>query len=285
MTIDPRQLRPSELCRVLNSTPLGEVINERQLHRQRARAGLRIGDARQVDLVRYVAWLVQVRHAPQRQPPNAAPAVHEIAEAAQGAAAIGSRRNQLAGHGQKLTSKQEALIAALLTEPTYAAAATKAGVGQSTLYRWLKRPAFRDAYRRARRELVEAAIGRIQASTGQAVETLVAVARHGRRDSDRVRAAVALMHHAWRGLAEGDLLQGELEADDSSPMDTGDVVEMLSARLRVLDASDLPAALKSRLTAALTDALLRAINMDVLDQRLEAIQTVLLGRKEKNKKR
>jgi hypothetical protein len=53
---------------LLNSTPLGEVINERQLHRHRTRAGLRIGDARHVDLVRYVAWLIQVRHAPRPQP-------------------------------------------------------------------------------------------------------------------------------------------------------------------------------------------------------------------------
>jgi hypothetical protein len=62
---DPRRLRPSELCRLLNSTPLGEVIGERQLHRHRTRAGLRIGDARHVDLLRYVAWLVGIRHAPK----------------------------------------------------------------------------------------------------------------------------------------------------------------------------------------------------------------------------
>jgi hypothetical protein len=62
---DPRQLRPTEVCRLLNSTPLGEVINERQLHRHRTRAGMRIGDARHVDLLRYLAWLVQVRHAPK----------------------------------------------------------------------------------------------------------------------------------------------------------------------------------------------------------------------------
>jgi len=66
--IDPRKLRPSELCRLLNSTPLGEVIGERQLHRHRTRAGLRIGDSRHVDLVRYVAWLVQARHAPRPEP-------------------------------------------------------------------------------------------------------------------------------------------------------------------------------------------------------------------------
>ena len=68
MAIDPRKLRPSELCRLLNSTPLGEVIQERQLHRHRSRAGLRIGDARHVDLFRYIAWLVASRHAPRAAP-------------------------------------------------------------------------------------------------------------------------------------------------------------------------------------------------------------------------
>ncbi len=65
MAIDPRRLKPSELCRLVNSTPLGEVISERQLHRHRTRAGFRIGDSRHVDLFRYVAWLVSVRHAPK----------------------------------------------------------------------------------------------------------------------------------------------------------------------------------------------------------------------------
>jgi hypothetical protein len=65
---DPRRMRPSELCRLLNSTPLGEVINERQLFRHRTRAGVRIGDERHVDLLRYGAWLVQQRHAPKPKP-------------------------------------------------------------------------------------------------------------------------------------------------------------------------------------------------------------------------
>ncbi len=68
MANDPRKLRPSDLCRLLNSTSLGEVINERQLHRHRTRAGLRIGDARHVDLLRYVAWLVELRHTPKPEP-------------------------------------------------------------------------------------------------------------------------------------------------------------------------------------------------------------------------
>ncbi|MAE40898.1 MAG: hypothetical protein CML07_08285, partial [Psychrobacter sp.] len=62
MPIDPRNLRPGELCRLLNSTPLGEVINERQLYRHRTRAGYRVGDGNRIDLFRYAAWLVDVRH-------------------------------------------------------------------------------------------------------------------------------------------------------------------------------------------------------------------------------
>jgi hypothetical protein len=68
VAINPQKLRPSELCRLLNSTPLGEVLNERQLHRHRTRAGMRIGDARHVDLFRYLAWLVELRHTPRPEP-------------------------------------------------------------------------------------------------------------------------------------------------------------------------------------------------------------------------
>lgn len=68
MAIDPRHLKPSELCRLLNSTPRGTVIDERQLYRHRMRAGFRIGDGKHVDLFRYVAWLVVERHTPKPEP-------------------------------------------------------------------------------------------------------------------------------------------------------------------------------------------------------------------------
>src|SRR5262249_14120514 len=138
---------------------------------------------------------------------------------------------------------------------TYAAAATKAGVSQATLYRWLHLPAFRSAYRRARRELVEASIGRIQTATGQAVQTLLTVARHGRRDGDRVRAAIALLDHAYSGLVIADAHSEEQPA--AAPLDPSGVVRMLGNRLWQIDQSDLPAGEKSRLTATLADALLR----------------------------
>ena len=63
--IDPRQIKVFDLTRLLNSTPLGEVTNDRQVRRHRARAGYRIGDGKTVDLFRYVAWLSDLRHAPR----------------------------------------------------------------------------------------------------------------------------------------------------------------------------------------------------------------------------
>jgi len=41
VAINPRRLRPSELCPLVNSTPLGTVLDERQLLRHRTRAGFR----------------------------------------------------------------------------------------------------------------------------------------------------------------------------------------------------------------------------------------------------
>jgi hypothetical protein len=281
VSTDPRKLRPGELCRLLNSTPLGEVISQGQLRRHRTQAGLRIGEGPSVDLLCYIAWLVVKRHQPQpdNRPPSDQPPPVDPSEVAQGAAALAGEHQRQA-HGQELTSKQTALIGALLTEASHTAAAEKAGVSTSTLYRWLHQPAFRTACRQARRELVESAIGRLQAASGEAVDTLLHVARHGRRDTDRLRAAVALLDRALQGLASADVLHGEPPTPEESTAETADVVRILAVRLRQLDQSELPTAEKSRLTATLSDTLLRAIGVDVLDKRLEALQSVLKTRQE-----
>lgn len=174
---------------------------------------------------------------------------------------------------------QERAIAALLSEPTHAAAAAKAGLSPATLGRWLKDPAFAADFRAARRAVVRDAVDRLQAATGLAVDTLVAVAKDGKRDGDRVRAAVALLDHAFRGLDLGD--EGGDKASTEPIEGTAGVVRVLAARLAQVDAADLPAAEKARLTTGLADALLRAIGVDVLARRLEALQAVLLAREEK----
>ena len=65
-----RQLRPSQLVRLLNATPLGSVLNERQLFRQRSQAGYQIGTDRRIDLVKYAAWLISVRQKAKSQELN-----------------------------------------------------------------------------------------------------------------------------------------------------------------------------------------------------------------------
>lgn len=67
MALDVRKLRPSDLARLLNSTPLGSVISERQLHRHRTRAGFRLGEDNKIDLFRYTAWLAEERHRPREE--------------------------------------------------------------------------------------------------------------------------------------------------------------------------------------------------------------------------
>jgi hypothetical protein len=103
------------------------------------------------------------------------------------------------GHGQQLTRKQEALIAALLTEPTHAAAAAKAAVSEATLHRWLRLPEFQTAYRQARRAVVEAAIGRLQQTTGKAVDALERNLTCEHPGSE-IRAALGILDQAVKAV-------------------------------------------------------------------------------------
>jgi hypothetical protein len=83
VALDPRRLRPGEAARLLNSTPLGEVVSERQIHRHRTRAGLRVasdGDPGRLDLYRYTAWLVTSRHELKAEPEPDGPVGYEAAK-------------------------------------------------------------------------------------------------------------------------------------------------------------------------------------------------------------
>jgi hypothetical protein len=117
------------------------------------------------------------------------------------------------GHGEKLTRKQEEALAALLACPTILEAAARIEVDESTLRRWLKQPAFRAAYRQARAQVLEAAVGRLQQAASLAVDTLV---KHlaAEKPGDAIRAADLILQHAMRGAELLDLAErvDELEA-------------------------------------------------------------------------
>ena len=76
-------------------------------------------------------------------------------------------------HGAKSAAVREQAILALLSEKSLGKAAAKSGVNEKTLRRWLANDeAFKTAYAEARQATFEAGMGRIQALTARAVDTL-----------------------------------------------------------------------------------------------------------------
>lgn len=111
---------------------------------------------------------------------------------------------EAAGHGEKLSRRGEALIAALLVEGSIAEAAKKAGIGARTARRWLRNPGFSEAYKRARRENFAEANARLQLASGEAVQTL----RDSLGDesgSVRIRAAIAILQFSINNIQIEDL--------------------------------------------------------------------------------
>src|SRR5262245_39653736 len=105
---------------------------------------------------------------------------------------------------RKIGRKGEAAIAALLSEPTIDDAAAKAGIGEATLRRWMRRPEFAAAYRKARRAVLERTIGQLQQATGEAAATLRRNLTSG-KPSVEVRAAMGILDAAIKGFESLDL--------------------------------------------------------------------------------
>lgn len=124
--------------------------------------------------------------------------------------------------GGKRLRKAEAAIAGLLSEPTIAGAAEKAGVSESTLVRWLQEPDFKAKHRAARRSVVETAIGRLQRAATEAVDSLSRNLTCG-TPAVEVGAAKAILDQAIKAVELIDLaerveaLEEQLEADATRP--------------------------------------------------------------------
>jgi transposase-like protein len=110
------------------------------------------------------------------------------------------------GHGQKLARKQEAAIAALLSQRTVEDAARVAGIGTRTLFRWLELSEFREAYLQARRQAFGQATARLQQATGAAVSVLLSLMLDGKAPAaSRVRAAHNVLDMAAKALELEDI--------------------------------------------------------------------------------
>ena len=104
----------------------------------------------------------------------------------------------------KLTSKQERAIIALLSTSTVAEAAEEVGVSRRTLERWLADSAFVSEYRAIRGHVVEAAVARLQQATTDAVECLQRNLREAKPPT-QVRAAQIILDQALRAVELYDL--------------------------------------------------------------------------------
>ena len=113
---------------------------------------------------------------------------------------------------EELTTRQAQAIPALLSQPTLQAAAHAAGVGERTLRRWLADDTnFVAAYQRARTEAMRQATARLQATAGDAVDTLRELLTLKDRPDLRARVALGILAAASKA-EELDNLAARLEA-------------------------------------------------------------------------
>jgi hypothetical protein len=106
----------------------------------------------------------------------------------------------------ELTAKQEKVIGLLISEPSIHEAAKVAGIGDRTIFRWLKEGAFNRAYREARSAAVRQAVGQIQAAMGRAVQTLVSIMEDVEAPaSSRVAAARTMIETGIKAVELEDL--------------------------------------------------------------------------------
>jgi hypothetical protein len=109
---------------------------------------------------------------------------------------------------EKLTSRQEKAIIALLNEPGVRKAAIAADVPERTLYSWLKLSSFQEAYAEARREAMRQATARLQQGSVAAVNVLLMMmARDATPAALRLSAAKTILELSYRASELDDLDQ------------------------------------------------------------------------------
>jgi hypothetical protein len=112
----------------------------------------------------------------------------------------------MVGHGTKFGRKKEQAIAALLSSRNVEQAAETAGIGVTTLRRWMRNAQFKKEYLQARREGLAQATARLQQSSGPAAATLLKLmVDPGMPPAIRLRAADYVLKHGIKTLQDDDL--------------------------------------------------------------------------------
>ena len=104
------------------------------------------------------------------------------------------------------SARQDRIIVALLEHSAHEKAAVALGMSTVTLWRWMQKPEFAEAYRKARREAFSQSVARLQHASNAAVGTLLRVMTDREAPAaSRVRAADVVLQGALRGMEVEDI--------------------------------------------------------------------------------
>jgi hypothetical protein len=118
------------------------------------------------------------------------------------------------GGRNKQSRKRELAIANLLASATIEQAAQKTGISEKCLRLWLAEQDFSRAFRKARSQVVEHAIGLLQRSTGSAIAALHRNLTCGRPGVE-VNAAGRILEHSVGAVEFFDLAQRVAELEET----------------------------------------------------------------------
>lgn len=106
-----------------------------------------------------------------------------------------------------VNDKDERIIAALLCNPTAAAAAKAAGIGTTQLYKRLHEPKFRAKYDAARREMLEQSTAYIQGIVSEAISKMRDIMNDENASQQvQLNAADAILRHNLKLTEQTDIL-------------------------------------------------------------------------------
>lgn len=107
-----------------------------------------------------------------------------------------------------MTHKQAKTLAALLTQPTKEKAAQAAGIGLTTLKRYLADPQFQKEYQKAISGLIEDAATAAKQSLAPALSCLrEIVTRDGASDANKIAASRSLIEYGLKLIETFDILR------------------------------------------------------------------------------
>ena len=107
-----------------------------------------------------------------------------------------------------MTGRQQKALAALIRAPTMTVAAKEAGVGVSSLRRWLREdPAFVTAYRAALDELLKDASAQSKKNLSTALDVLAQIMENGENSQARIAAAKATIEYSLRLNEAADVVE------------------------------------------------------------------------------